>query len=385
MKLLNILGAVIAVHIAVLVLAIVIPGCRSTKSATVPASNPAPTTTMRQPANPTPISAAPEMGDADLNPPLAGPLGSGFDPNAPATSGGGTRFSPTRPAEPRPESLMPTAPVADPVESMATYTVQRGDNLWALAKKNNLSVRELAAANGLPADAGLRVGQVLVIPGQAPAAAAAAPGLAAMAPPDDRSRSYVIRPGDTLGKIARAHGTSVAELKAFNRLSGDMVRAGERLLIPESATVAPSATAEAVTTAPETPVAGPSSDAFKHTVAPGESLAVIANRYGVRIGDIAVANKVRDPSLIRAGQELIIPGWEAPPPAANQPASTPPASDAPAATERIRTLTASPSNPANEDLDVGLEDEDLSNVPVITVDEPVKTIGGGAQSAPVFE
>lgn len=376
MKLLNILGAVIAVHIAVLVLAIVIPGCRSTKS--TPVMEPATTPAMANSTTPSsPISAAPVMTDADLNPPLADATASGFDPNAPATSSSGGRFSPTRPSSPMTTTLDPVAPVAMPEPAMITYTVQRGDNLWALAKKNGLTVRELASANGLPADAGLRVGQVLVIPGQAPAADTGYAPETGDAEAAASSRSYVIRPGDTLGKIAQAHGTSVAELKAFNRMGSDMVRAGDRLLIPESATVTPSASNEMADPTESAAVAPPPAGTFKHTVAPGESLAVIAGRYGVRIGDIALANKIRDPSLIRAGQELIIPGWDAPAEV-----------EAPTTTvETVPTLSASssPAASADDDLDAGLDDEDLSDVPVISVDEPIKTIRGDGQGPPVFE
>lgn len=373
MKLLNILGAVIAVHIAVLVLAIVIPGCRSTQSSTVPNTT---TNEVNSPVS-TPssrISSAPEMRDADLNPPLAGEVSSRFDPNATATSPTGTRFSPSRPAPAVREGLSAMAvPMIDPVQPVATYTVSRGDNLWSLAKKNNLTVRELASANGLPADAGLRVGQVLVIPGKIPTAPAMSTSGTTVEIPTESSRSYVIRPGDTLGKIAQLHGTSVAQLKAFNRMSSDTVRAGDRLLIPDSATVAPAAATEVSASATTQPAVAADAAAFKHRVAPGESLAVIANRYGVRIGDIALANKVRDPSLIRPGQELIIPGWEAPPAA-----PTP-------ATPRVLPSSPSPLSPAEEDLDAGLDDEDLSDVPVITLDRPIKTIGGGNQSPPVFE
>ena len=43
----------------------------------------------------------------------------------------------------------------------------------------------------------------------------------------------------------------------------------------------------------------------------GETLGVIARNYGVRQADIAVANRITDPARIRAGTELIIPGWQA--------------------------------------------------------------------------
>ncbi|GAB5562800.1 MAG: hypothetical protein SynsKO_44470 [Synoicihabitans sp.] len=373
MKLLNILGAVVAVHIAVLVLAIAIPGCRTNGKSQLPMAE------SNQPIYPAPssnpISAAPEMTDADLNPALVSDVPTGFDPNAPAmttsvvTTG---RASPTRPSSSVGRALQPqrveTAP--NPVK---TYTVARGDNLWTLARKNNLSVRELASANGLAANAGLRVGQVLVIPGTAPSPVAQP--AAAMAPAET-GRSYRIRPGDTLGKIAQAHGTTVGELKAFNRLSSDMVRAGDTLSIPESATVQPAA--EAPPAAPATVAARTidTTGAYKHTVAPGESLTVIAGRYGVKIGDIALANKIRDPSLIRPGQELVIPGWEAP--------------AAPAVEQPVRTLSVTPATTAiptlrveEQDLDAGFDDEDLGDIPVITVEEAPTNQGDG--SPPVFE
>lgn len=368
MKLLNILGAVVAVHIAVLVLAIAIPGCRSNNQS-VPAGSDGMATGYPAGGGSSPISAAPEMTDAQLNPALVSDVPSSFDPNAPAIATNG-RSSPTRPSSPVATALQPQSITQD-VRPVETYTVKAGDSLWALAKRNSLTVRELARANGLPADTGLRVGQVLVIPGQRVTTPAVSANTAGTATAD--SRMYEIRPGDTLGKIAKAHGTTVAELKAFNRLRSDMVRAGAKLAIPEAATVQPSAVDESPRTPPPaTPQVA--AGTFKHTVAPGESLTVIASRYGVKIGDIALANKVRDPSLIRPGQELIIPGWEAPPAAEKTPAKT---TEPPATAE---------SPAASDDLDAGFGDEDLSNIPVIMVEEPIKTIGGPKEDGPsVFE
>lgn len=373
MKLLNILGAVVAVHIAVLVLAIAIPGCRTTKTSPTAAPGntgaiyPAPA------SSGSPISSAPEMSQADLNPPLSSGVPTTFDPNAPArstTAVGGSRTSPTRPSSGVGVALQPQA-VPDEVRPVQTYTVVRGDSLWSVSKRNGISVRELASANGLAADAGLRLGQVLVVPGKmvsAPAVSRTA--LAA----DTPSVTYEIRPGDTLGKIAQRHGTTVARLKVFNGLTSDMVRAGDTLAIPEAETQSSNTVARSTNSTPtQTAPASAAAGTFKHTVQPGESLTVIAQKYGVKIGEIALANKVRDPSLIRPGQELIIPGWQAPPPA--PPVTT--------------TLTAAGTTTLTEedtDLDAGFGDEDLGNVPVITVEEPIKTIGGpNSESPPVFE
>jgi LysM repeat protein len=59
-------------------------------------------------------------------------------------------------------------------------------------------------------------------------------------------------------------------------------------------------------------VARTGTEAVKHTVKSGETLSTIARKYGVKQGDIAVANNISDPQKIRVGMELVIPGWQAP-------------------------------------------------------------------------
>ena len=48
-----------------------------------------------------------------------------------------------------------------------------------------------------------------------------------------------------------------------------------------------------------------------HIVQKGESLWVIAKKYGVSVQDIVKANNIEDASLIKINQELIIPGERA--------------------------------------------------------------------------
>jgi membrane-bound lytic murein transglycosylase D len=48
----------------------------------------------------------------------------------------------------------------------------------------------------------------------------------------DTWQQYRIRPGDTLSGIAYRHSLTVAQLKTFNQLDGDRIRAGKMLLLP---------------------------------------------------------------------------------------------------------------------------------------------------------
>jgi len=45
---------------------------------------------------------------------------------------------------------------------------------------------------------------------------------------------YVVKSGDTLTRIAKAHGTTIKALKAANSLEGDRLLVGEKLKIPEA-------------------------------------------------------------------------------------------------------------------------------------------------------
>lgn len=49
--------------------------------------------------------------------------------------------------------------------------------------------------------------------------------------PTQSARSVTIRPGDTLGAIARRNGTTVAKLKQLNGISGSNIRAGKKLRV----------------------------------------------------------------------------------------------------------------------------------------------------------
>ncbi len=54
-------------------------------------------------------------------------------------------------------------------------------------------------------------------------------------------------------------------------------------------------------------VVGAMSTQAIHTVQPGESLSILANRYGVTVGALAKANRILNYDYIQAGQVLFVP------------------------------------------------------------------------------
>ena len=76
-----------------------------------------------------------------------------------------------------------------------------------------------------------------------------------------------------------------------------MVRAGDTLAIPgtersESVAASSSAPLPVAAATNAAVVSAPKQGAYEHVVAPGESLTVIAQKYDVKIGAIALANKM---------------------------------------------------------------------------------------------
>jgi LysM repeat protein len=76
-----------------------------------------------------------------------------------------------------------------------------------------------------------------------------------------------------------------------------------------ASTVEPTPTPAPYTPAP-TPTPTVTPTPVFHTIAGGESLLGIANRYGVSVAALQDANGILDPRLLQVGQQLIIPGRE---------------------------------------------------------------------------
>jgi LysM repeat protein len=247
MKILKFSGIVVGIHLFALILIFANPGCSSsTKPAPVPADTAA---SNKEPGTILVPGISPATTDGS-----AAPSSSSSTSEVPLITGINTspRYSPTRPGSSTATTLQ--AEPAPQFTPATTYSVVSGDNLTVIAKKNHLTIAELAAANNLKPSAKLQLGQKLIIPGKASGATTSTP---------------------TPVVTGSASSTSAK---------------------PADSTAAKVAATESV----------------RHTVKSGETLGGIARKYGVKQGDIAVANNISDPQKIRPGMELIIPGWQTP-------------------------------------------------------------------------
>lgn len=121
---------------------------------------------------------------------------------------------------------------------------------------------------------------------------------------------HIVQAGDTLFRIALNNGVSLADLLATNNLSEQsIIQPGDSILIPNCGVESVVETPLPASTDAIIPPVGPTEpgDVTVHRVSAGETLSIIARRYGVAIADIMQANNLTDPDRLSVGQELVIP------------------------------------------------------------------------------
>ncbi|MFM2434274.1 MAG: hypothetical protein RL063_253 [Pseudomonadota bacterium] len=101
------------------------------------------------------------------------------------------------------------------------HSVKKGENLLSIAKHYDTSVKELMTLNSLK-NKHVKTGQLLMI--------TSAPHSKESANTSKIStKSYTVKPGDTVYSIAQKHDISVADLKRWNSNMSDQIQPGQKL------------------------------------------------------------------------------------------------------------------------------------------------------------
>jgi membrane-bound lytic murein transglycosylase D len=150
------------------------------------------------------------------------------------------------------EGLATAAPAQ--LNAMQIHTVKRGETLATIAKKLQVSRADLAEANYLKISSRVAVGTKLIIPRMPSAALLArassgelentAAAIVAdvlkettpLASTVTERRTYQVKRGDTLSAIARKTGTTITQLKNWNKLRSTNLQVGTRLIIQRPVT-----------------------------------------------------------------------------------------------------------------------------------------------------
>jgi len=230
---------------------------------------------------------------------------------------------PTVTAQPRRETVAPSRPVqnarsekpsAPQKPALASHKVQRGESLTSIAKKYNVSLADLADWNGIERNTNVRMGQTLKLR-QGAAIASKSNGAAkkdlaandtkssrngkrAVTTTSTRFETHKVRKGESLTSIADRYGVSVDDLKAWNgkdTKGGLQAGAALKIYSETSAKGDTRRTSRAAKTSVK-----------KYTVRKGDSMAEIANKFGVSLKDLKKNNPKLSEKTIKAGQTVTI-------------------------------------------------------------------------------
>lgn len=97
-----------------------------------------------------------------------------------------------------------------------------GDTLGEVAQRHHTTVARLIALNHLPGNGTIYAGELLRLPAEEPLL-----------------RPYAVRRGDTLTGLAQRFGTTTADLRSRNHLSGTLLQIGQHLVVAVPRTAGP--------------------------------------------------------------------------------------------------------------------------------------------------
>ncbi|MBQ9019674.1 MAG: LysM peptidoglycan-binding domain-containing protein [Bacilli bacterium] len=113
------------------------------------------------------------------------------------------------------QKLFLTDDIDDNIDNYDIYEVVKGDSLYSIAKRFNINLNDLININNLDTLV-LQIGQKLLVP---------------KTDNNNNNNTYIVQKGDTLWSIAKKNNISVNELKELNNLSNNLLSIGQVIRI----------------------------------------------------------------------------------------------------------------------------------------------------------
>lgn len=175
---------------------------------------------------------------------------------------------------PKPEPSPGPEPTPEP-ENYTTIIIKWGDTLSQLALDYNTTVEELVRLNNIANPNLIYAGNTLIVPIN---------GEQSEGTSDETI--YVVKRGDTLSQIAMDFGTTVNAIAVRNNIKNvNLIYPGQILIIPSNSG---------------------NKNYITYKIRWGDTLWSISRRYGVSIAYLVRLNRIQNPNLIYAGDNLLI-------------------------------------------------------------------------------
>lgn len=179
------------------------------------------------------------------------------------------------------------------------YVVEKGDNLFSISKKFNVSLEDLKKWNNLD---GLNVeqGSKLAL------AENEQIEIEATNTAEVKITEHIVEKGETIGSIAKKYDVSVSDIKDWNNIDNTTIHFGNKLIVGKKYTI--SSDTKNNPTKKESIVSNDRNEVKLYYVKKGDSLFSIAKKYpGVSISDLKKWNGIKNERL-KAGMKLKING-----------------------------------------------------------------------------
>jgi murein DD-endopeptidase MepM/ murein hydrolase activator NlpD len=196
-----------------------------------------------------------------------------------------------------------------PAADYTMHVVRKGDTLWSIAQKYNLSVDLIFTTNNIANSELISIGQEMKIPSHKNAIAEA--NIVNQAVVDKKNNNinnnvsqpenaepivYTVKEGDNLWNISRKYGVSVEVIVDINNFRDkDFLSLGQKLEIPAIGGGVSNSNQKQEPTI------------ITYTVVKGDTLWSISQRYDVKMTSIISVNNLKEISRLSIGQKLKLP------------------------------------------------------------------------------